>query len=80
MQTVRHGTRTNGVTDYRPDVKAITRPVVTQFFDGKVRMYRGENGKKFIADAFDRFFNPVESKKIKPQGYKGEGIGTAKMI
>lgn len=67
--------RTFGVTTYQAERPVLTQPVITkQYFEGKgkdrVRMYEGENGRTFVADAFDRMFKVVPG-IVKAKHYKG---------
>jgi hypothetical protein len=73
MQTSKVIVGTRTYTDYQAVRPMHVQPVITGTFrdpDG-IRMYRGENGREFIADIFDRTWR-VTPGLVKPLRYKGK--------
>jgi hypothetical protein len=76
--------QTYGVTQYHAERPVLTQPVITkEYFEGKgkdkVRMYKGENGRVFIAEAFDRMFKVIPG-NVRAKHFKGANPHRAKEV
>jgi hypothetical protein len=59
------------VHDFHAEKPFFTVPkIVSEFMDGKVRMYLCEGGRKFVASIYDYYFKVVKT-VIKKNGFKG---------
>jgi hypothetical protein len=79
MYVVKHQDKATGTTDYHPEKPFILKPVIdATFFTGKgknkVRMYRGKDGREFIASLFDKMFLPAIVLQVKHKHYKSKSL------
>lgn len=66
-----NGTRTE--IEFHPDVPFTKRPKILQtYFLNGVKMYKGENGRTFLAEVFDKYFNQEAKVVMMGKFYKGE--------
>jgi hypothetical protein len=79
MRLVKNHEKGNGSTDYYADRPFTIAPIIAKtFFSGKgksrVRMYRTECNRKFIADVFDKMFLPAIVLVVKHKHYKSKSL------
>ena len=73
QKKIHHGSGGREIVEHRADRPLFAKPKVLQtYFDGETKMYLGENGRRFMADLFDRFFNRSAVLPMQGKRHKGE--------
>jgi hypothetical protein len=66
-----------GELQFHADTPLIVAPkILSSKIENNVTYYIGENGKKYIADLYDKYFKTVKT-KMKGKFHKGDLIGNA---
>jgi len=59
--------------EIRAEVPMLVKPIILKeyWYDG-TRMYKGVDGKTYIADVLDKMFSPAVKLKVLPERNKGQ--------
>ena len=62
------------IAEWKAEVKEVVKPVIKKvYYEDGERMYLSVDGKRFMADIFDGFFNSkIVDTSVKKSRYKGK--------